>query len=314
MPGGRSPCFGMAPSSRHDGVVCSIAEMADSETAPKTPEETARLASIRDAHSSWATAYESIRPTGEIDSRAKSVLVSSLVLIALCLATEKPDSINVLGFTFKARDWLVLAIPLTLVVVYSMVQLYLAWSVQRSKIEHALFTPILSIQTWIHAMMTAQIENAEKFIKETQEISLRRAEVEKWFRAQTDAIYQQNISDLKQPEAIWDSEVSKRAQQRWDDLKAEHEKRRKDAGLTDHERKVDAVLDDFAAGRNQRDLVLAEDALKDWKKVIRMRKARALLDLVIPFLVALIALYIFTITVISPSYLSALGSYLSKGR
>jgi hypothetical protein len=242
------------------------------------------------------------------------VLVSSLVLIALCLATEKPDSINVLGFTFKARDWLVLAIPLTLVVVYSMVQLYLAWSVQRSKIEHALFTPILSIQTWIHAMMTAQIENAEKFIKETQQISLRRAEVEKWFRAQTDAIYQQNISDLKQPEAIWDSEVSKRAQQRWDDLKAEHEKRRKDAGLTDHERKVDAVLDDFAAGRNQRDLVLAEDALKDWKKVIRMRKARALLDLVIPFLVALIALYIFTITVISPSYLSALGSYLSKGR
>lgn len=77
---------------------------------------------------------------------------------------------------------------------------------------------------------------------------------------------------------------------------------------------MDAVLDDFVAGRKTRDLVLAEDALKDWQRVIRLRKARALLDLVIPLSVAFIALYIFTITVISPSYLSALGSYLSKGR
>jgi hypothetical protein len=282
-------------------VIRFIDEMADSETKPTEDEQAARVASIKDAHNSWAAAYESIRPTGEVDSRAKLVLVSSLVLISLCLATEKPDSINVLGFTFKARDWLVLGIPLTLIVLYSTVQLYLAWSVQRSKIEHAIFTPILSIRTWIQTMMTAQIESAEKFIEEALEMSRRRAEIGEWFTAQSDAVFQQNTSDLKQPGAIFEKEVSERTQKRWDDLQAEHEKRRKDAGLIDHEKKVDTVLDDIEAGRKTRDLLLAEDALIDWKRVIRMRKARALLDLVIPLSVAFISLYIFTITLISPS-------------
>ncbi|HXR74785.1 MAG TPA: hypothetical protein VN737_02350, partial [Bryobacteraceae bacterium] len=109
-------------------------------------------------------------------------------------------------------------------------------------------------------------------------------------------------------------EISERLKRRWDDLQTEYEKRRNDAGLTDHEKKVDGYLDDLVAGRNTRDLVLAEGALQDWKRVIRMRKARALLDLVIPLFVAIIAIYVFVITIISPSYLSALGSYLSKGR
>jgi hypothetical protein len=288
--------------------------MADAKTELKTLEDAARVSSIKDVHNAWATAYESIRPTGEVDSRAKLVLVSSLVLIALCLATQKPDSINVLGFTFQPRDWLVLGIPLTVVVLYSTVQLYLAWSIQRSKISHTIFTPLLSIRTWIDTMMTAKIENAEKFLREAQEMSLRRAQIEKWFGEQSDAVYQQNIADLKQPDAIWDTESSARARKRWDDLQSEHERRRKEAGLIDHEKKVDAVLDDFVAGRNTRDLALAEDALKDFRQVIRMRKARALLDLLIPCILAFLAIYIFTVTIISPSYLSALGSYLSKGR
>jgi hypothetical protein len=288
--------------------------MADSGTVPGANGQASRVASTKEAHNAWTAAYESIRPTGEVDSRAKLLLVSSLVLIALCLATQKPDSINVLGFTFKARDWLVLGIPLVLVVLYSAVQLYLAWSVQRSKIDHAIFNPILSIRIWIQAMMTAQIEDAEKFIEETQEMSRRRAELEEWFKAQSDAVFQQNTNDLKQPGAIWDEEVAERSQRRWDDLKTEHEQRRKDAGLADHEKKVDAILDDFVAGKRTRDLVLAEDALKDWQRVITVRKARSLLDLVIPLWVAFIGLYIFAVTVISPSYLSALGSYLSKGQ
>jgi hypothetical protein len=97
-------------------------------------------------------------------------------------------------------------------------------------------------------MMTAHIENGEKFLKEALEMSQRRADIEQWFKAQSDAVFQQNTSDLKQPEAIWHEEVFERNRQRWDDLQTEHEKRRKDAGLTDHEKKVDAVLDDIEAG------------------------------------------------------------------
>ena len=197
--------------------------------------------SIKDAHNSWVTAYESIRPTGEVDSRAKLVLVSALVLIALCLVTEKPDSINVLGFTFKPREWLVLGIPLLVVVLYSTVQLYLAWSVQRSKTEHAIFAPILSIRTWIQTMMTAQIENGRKFIDEIFEMSRRRAEIQEWYTAQSDAVLQQNTSDLKQAGAIESEEISERLKRRWDDLQTEYEKRRSDSGLTDHEKKVDSI-------------------------------------------------------------------------
>src|SRR5689334_15143958 len=112
-------------------------------------DEAATLAALKEAHASWSSAYESIRPAGEVDSRAKVVLTSSLVLLALCLATERPDSINVLGFTFKARDWLVLGVPLTLTVLYSVVQLVLAWSVHTSKMEHTMFPALLSIRTWL---------------------------------------------------------------------------------------------------------------------------------------------------------------------
>ena len=276
--------------------------------------EAATLGAIKEAHASWSSAYESIRPTGEVDSRARVVLTSSLVLLALCLATERPDSINVLGFTFRARDWLVLGIPLTLTVLYSAVQLVLAWIVQSSKIEHAMFQPLLSIRTWLDEALGAQVDKTREFFAEAEEMSRRRADLSQWHHTQTDAVFERNMEELRDPDAMSDPEFSKRAQQRWTDLEAEYVKRRTAAGLTDHEEKVDAVLDDLLAGRKSADLVLAEDALKNMKRVVRIRKARSLLDLVIPIFVAFLSLYVFTITLVFPSYLGSVGTYLSKGR
>jgi hypothetical protein len=277
-------------------------------------DEAATLAALKEAHASWSSAYESIRPAGEVDSRAKVVLTSSLVLLALCLATERPDSINVLGFTFKARDWLVLGVPLTLTVLYSVVQLVLAWSVHTSKMEHTMFPALLSIRTWLDQALGAQVEKTREFFAEAEEMSRRRADLSHWHHTQTDAVFQRNMEELRDPDAMSDPEFSKRAQQRWTDLEAEYAKRRTAAGLADHEEKVDAVLDDLLAGRKSADLVLAEDALKNMRRLVRLRKARSLLDLVIPIFVASIALYVFTITLVSPSYLSSVGTYLSKGR
>lgn len=286
--------------------------MAAEGTRQQAGENATVLAALEKAHASWSSAYESIRPTGEVDSRAKLVLASSLVLIALCLATEKPDSINVLGFTFKARDWLVLGIPLTLTLLYSVVQLLLAWSVQTSKIEHAIFPPILSIRTWLDEALGAQVEKTREFFAEAEEMSRRRADLSHWHRLQTDAVFQRNMEELKDPDAMSDPDFSARAQQRWTDLETEYAKRRVAAGLADHEEKVDAVLDDLLAGRKTADLVLAEDALKNLRRLVRLRKARSLLDLVIPAFVACIALYVFTITLMFPSYLGSVGTYLSK--
>jgi hypothetical protein len=288
--------------------------MAAEGAGQQTGENATALTAVQKAHATWSSVYESIRPTGEVDSRAKLVLTSSLVLVALCLATEKPDSINVLGFTFKARDWLVLGIPLMLTVLYSVVQLVLAWTVQNSKIEHTIFAPILSIRTWLDEALGAQIEKTREFFAEAEEMSQRRAELSHWHHMQTDAVFQQNMEELKDPDAMSDPEFSTRAQQRWTDLEAEYAKRRAAAGLTGHEEKVDTVLDDLLAGRKSADLVLAEDALKNFRILLRLRKARSLLDLVIPIFVACIAMYVFTIALVFPSYLGSLGTYLSQAR
>ncbi len=288
--------------------------MAAEGTGQPAGENATVLAAIKEAHASWSSAYESLRPTGEVDSRAKLVLASSLALIALCLATEKPDSINVLGFTFKASHWLLLGIPLTLTVLYSVVQLVLAWTVQSSKIEHTMFPPMLSIRTWLDEALGAQFEKTREFFAEAEEVSQRRAELSRWHHAQTDAVFRRNMEELKDPDAMSDPDFSQRAEHRWADLEAEYAKRRAAAGLADHEQKVDAVLDNLLAGRKSADLVLAEDALKNMKKVVRIRKARSLLDLVIPIFVAAIGLYVFTIALVFPSYLSTLGTYLSGGQ
>jgi hypothetical protein len=286
--------------------------MAAEGTGQPAGENATVLAAIKEAHASWSSAYESLRPTGEVDSRAKLVLASSLALIALCLATEKPDSINVLGFTFNASHWLLLGIPLMLTVLYSVVQLVLAWTVQSSKIEHTMFPPMLSIRTWLDEALGAQFEKTREFFAEAEEVSRRRAELSRWHHAQTEVVFQRNMEELKDPDAMSDPDFSRRAEQRWADLETEYAKRRAAAGLAAHEEKVDAVLDDLLAGRKSADLVLAEDALRNMRKLVRIRKARSLLDLVIPTVVAAIGIYVFTIALVFPSYLNTLGTYLPR--
>lgn len=253
------------------------------------------------SHANWSSAYESIRPTGEVQSRAKVALTSSLLLITLCLLKERSGSIHVFGIDIGAGHLLLLGIPLALTVLYSVVQLVLAWSVERWKIEHAIFAPTLPIHTWLDDALGAQVEKTREFFAQAEEMSRRRAELSRWHHAQTDAVFELNMKDLKDPDAMSDPDFCKRAQQRWTDLETEYANRRAAAGLSGHEDKVDAVLDDLLAGRKSADLMLAEDALKNMRRLLLLRKTRLLLDLAIPILVAGTAMYVFTITLVFPS-------------
>lgn len=74
--------------------------------------------------------YEAINPQAALTSRATFLLLSALALIGLSLASSKPQTVQVLGFTLQAEHWIYLAGPLALVVCYSLLLLTISWRVE----------------------------------------------------------------------------------------------------------------------------------------------------------------------------------------
>jgi len=96
------------------------------QTAPAaTPAEVRRTA--------FLAAYDILRPAGEVDARAQRVLVTALVLIALCVVPQKPATFSFGGLSFSLRHWLALAIPLCIVLLYTMAEFAIA-----KKLHHRL--------------------------------------------------------------------------------------------------------------------------------------------------------------------------------
>ncbi|WP_374603009.1 hypothetical protein [Arenimonas sp.] len=79
---------------------------------------------------SAAALYSALAPQADLSSRATFSLLSSITLIGVSLAETKPQTVQLLGFTFQNQSWLVLAGTLALVVAYSVALLLLAWRVE----------------------------------------------------------------------------------------------------------------------------------------------------------------------------------------
>ena len=73
--------------------------------------------------------YEAAGPTGEIDSRAAAVIVTSFALLAFALAKSSPE-IDILGMKFTLDDARYIGVALLVSVLYSSAQLGVAWRVQ----------------------------------------------------------------------------------------------------------------------------------------------------------------------------------------
>lgn len=247
-------------------------------------------------HAHWAAAYEFLRPTGEVDSRAKQVLVTSLALIALCLAKQKPDSIDVLGFTFRADDWLILAIPLAIILVYTVVQLCLVWVVEKWKLGHAMLEPISSLQLWLHSMLEHKQQRAEEFVQTAQQMNRRRTEIWNHYKEQRDELWRCNPMRVN-PEGFDEQDLHRWHEEK-DRLEQQLKQQLEDAGVAAFDEEVNSYLDGVAAGKPDEENVLAEQALQGMKRLRRLRQCRFYLDLCIPLFLALVAFAIFFLAVL----------------
>ncbi len=266
------------------------------------------------AHADWAAAYDLLRPTGELDSRAKQVLITALALIALCLARQKPDSIDVLGFTFRADDWLVLAIPLAVVLAYAVVQLCLVWFIEKWKRAHAMFQPVSSLRQGWYSMLAAKQQNAEDVVATTVEMNRRRAEIWQRYRAQSKELSRRNPMRTN-PDGFdkiamlqWHEEENLLEQQLNEELK--------NAGVTAFDQEVNTYLGGVVAGRQDPENAVADQALSGMRRLKWLRTARVVLDLCIPLAIAFTAFVVLILTVFYPSVLVSahFGSSLPRGK
>ena len=82
-----------APPLGQPTIQSASAAAATPQANAKTAAETRRTAIL--------AAYDILRPAGEVDSRAQRVLVTALVLIALCVVPEKPTAVSFGGLSFS---------------------------------------------------------------------------------------------------------------------------------------------------------------------------------------------------------------------
>ncbi len=116
--------------SEADHILVSTFGRNESYSPLISPDEERRLRLV-------GAIYENLTRTAELGSKATFSLLASLALIGLCLASAKPQSVQVLGFTIQADHWLKLAIPLAMVVAYSILQLTLFWTLEMNRYRYA---------------------------------------------------------------------------------------------------------------------------------------------------------------------------------
>lgn len=83
-----------------------------------------------------AEIYRDLPPNTDLSSKSTFSLLASLALIGLSLASAKPQSVEVLGFTISAGHWLLLAFVLASIVIYSITQVHLLSRIEKNKYKH----------------------------------------------------------------------------------------------------------------------------------------------------------------------------------
>ena len=278
---------------------------------------------LKKNQAAFALAYDAVRPTGEVDSRAKSVLVTSVILIALSLSDQRPDSISLLGMSFQAHGWIVLGVPLAVIDFYYIAQLLLAWSVNHGKTDHAIVDPLTSVLDGLQAVSMrkeAELEvlsaKAVAFAAEAAGMTSRRNEILEWYKAESEKI--QKLNSLSPIEVLDNFE---RVNQEREDLRAARSERLRQAGVEEYDQRVKAYLDVWmeerkavSSGDIDPNDTLMRDVSKNMNRLVRIRRARTTLDIAVPLFIALFSFSVFTLALFFPSQLTALSAFLSRSR
>ncbi len=257
--------------------------------ATQTPQDSAKTAA-ESRRAAILAAYDILRPASEVDSRAQRVLVSALVLIALCVVPEKPAAISFGGLSFSLRHWLALAIPLCVVVLYTTAELIVAWRIQWKRVSLILGGSTISIRDLAHDELLPILSRSAAFHVERDVIEAKRKEVWAWYEQRRTELEARNLA-LEQEERFPGESFPERVDS-YEALRQEFEQRNQQAGITAFDQKVDQIL---STGLDQDSMVIHqnETAIEEIRRLLRLKKVRLAMGLVIPALVSAFSLLTF---------------------
>jgi hypothetical protein len=263
-------------------------------SATMTPEAIAKAAAAA-RRAAILAAYDILRPAGEVDSRGQRVLVSALVLIALCIVPEKPTAVSFEGVSFSLRHWLALAIPLCAIVLYLMAELIVAWRIQSKRVDLILKDSRESVLGLLYKQMGAILTRSAAFHYEKDIISAKRKEIWDWYeqrRDEIDAKYRALEEQERYPGEFFGERM-----RAYDALSKEREQRAEAAGITAFDQKVDEM---FKTGFDQDAEVIRQnnEAIAEVRRIFQMKKIRLAMGLVLPALLSVFSLLTFAWAVV----------------
>lgn len=248
----------------------------------KTAAETRRTAIL--------AAYDILRPAGEVDSRAQRVLVTALVLIALCVVPEKPTAVSFGGLSFSLRNWLALAIPLCIAVLYALAELVVAWRIQWKRVNLILRDSTVSVRDLVYEELVPILTRGASFHEEKEVIDAKRKEIREWYEQRSKEVDAQNRTLEEQERYPGESYTERRRNS--DALYQEREQREQAAGIPAFDKKVDEL---FKTGFDRdSDLIQQNDqAIEEIREILRLKKIRLAMGLIVPVVISAFSLLTF---------------------
>ena len=271
-----------APSPGQPTSQTASLAAATAQAAAKTAAETRQTAIL--------AAYDILRPAGEVDSRAQRVLVTSLVLIALCVVPEKPTAVSFGGLSFTLRHWLALAIPLCIVVLYAMAELVVAWRIQWKRVNLILRGSTVSVLGLVYEELVPMVTRGASFHEEKEVIDVKRKEIREWYEQRSKEIDAQNRA-LEEKERDPGDSYTERLRN-YEALRQERDQREEAAGITAFDKKVDELV---KTGFDQDSKLIRENdqAIEEVREILRLKKIRLAMGLVVPALIAVFSVLTF---------------------
>ena len=186
---------------------------------------------------------EALRPASELDLRSLQVLVVSIALLALSLSTKKPDSIRFLGFLIDTDNWLYIAIPLVLILIYWVCELIVTWRLNRERVQYLIDGIVKEakqlVDNFVH-QCKKEMEASKEFTSRSAEIENKRRELWEWYESEWDKI-QERRNNLPL-EKYFGSEESKALDDEEEKLENEYQRRSEEGGINQLNRDADEYL------------------------------------------------------------------------
>jgi hypothetical protein len=218
------------------------------------------------------------------------VLVSALVLLALCVVPEKPAAVSFGGLSFSLRHWLALAIPLCIVVLYATAELVVAWRIQWKRVNLILGGSAVSVRDLVYEELVPILTRGAAFHEEKEVIDGKRKEIREWYEQRSKEIEAQHRA-LEQQER-YPGESFPERRRNYDALYQEREQREQAAGIRAFDKNVEQM---FRTGFDDNsDLIRQNDqALEEIRRLLQLKKIRLAMGLIIPATISAFSLLTF---------------------